>query len=156
MSPQMISPDEALKRLWIDQGIEQKLNAIIDESRKLVDETKVTANLDKTQMSNLLGVALQTESARVVANYIRYQMGRDTKGTTWRAGEFGEKLATHLERLEEEAKAIAQDAAQQAADPPTQADIDRAWIGLVRQFVGQLNRYFVYKRTAEGREEAPK
>lgn len=153
MSLQAISQDEALKRLWIEQGIEEHLNTLIGEARKLVDDTKITTYLDKSQMSNLLGVALQTESALVVVNYIRYQMGRDTKKTGWRAGEFGEKLVAQLEGFKTEAAAIAQDAASRAADPPAQADTDRAWIGLVRQFIGQLNRYFVYKRTAEGREE---
>jgi len=153
MSPQELSPAEALKRLWIAQGIEEKLNSLIIEARSMVESTRVAANLDKTQMNNLLGVALQTESALVVANYVRYQVGRDNKAQTWRAGEFGERLATYLEGLQSEAAAIAHDAAGRAAGSLTPTDTDLAWIGLVRQFIGQLNRYFVYKRTSEGREE---
>ncbi len=47
------------------------------------------ANMDKSQIRNVLNVAEESRSLAVVTNFIRYQLGRSQTGPAWRKNGFG-------------------------------------------------------------------
>ena len=125
------------------------MNGLVRRARKLVDDTDIsTTQMEKHQISNLLGVALDTDSAEVVINFIQYQVGRDARGTNWRAKGFGNRLVRELNDLQNMARSIAgkvQSELEQSKSPQKE-EIDGIWIELVRQYLGQMNRYFYYRK----------
>ncbi len=132
------------RRMAIQYGVEQATNEIIRRMRKLVDDTNVVnSRMEKHQIGNVLAVALETPSVELVKNFILYQAGRDVSGTSWRRANFGEKLVAELDELHQKAEDIAHEVSGQLrAGEPEERDIDEVWIEMVRQCLGQLNRYF--------------
>ncbi len=130
--------------LQVQQGIESAMNSLVRRAQKLVDRTEIqNSNLEKHQLSNLLDVALDTLSAEVVVNFILYQVGRDTTRISWRYQNFGQELARELDKLRND---VAKVIARRIKKRPSDREIDEIWIQLVRQYIGQLNRYFYYRK----------
>ncbi len=139
------------RRMAIQHAVEQFTNEIIRRMRELVDETDVVnSRMEKHQIGNLLSVALETPSVELVKNFIRYQIGRDVSRTSWRKNDFGEKLVQALDQLRDDAEVMARDRsiASHLGDKVQDQDIDELWIEMTRQYLGQLNRYFYYKKEA--------
>ncbi len=138
------------RRMAVQHETEQAINEIIRDMKDLVDnETKIVrSRMEKNQMSNLLSVALETPSVELVKVFILYQAGRDTGGKSWRHENFGEALVKRLDKLEARAKSIAGEVAKklQQTTEPTKEEIEEVWIGLARHYLGQLNRYFYYRK----------
>jgi len=142
------------RRMAIQHAVEQFTNEIIRCMRDLVDETDVVnSRMEKHQIGNLLSVALETPSVELVKNFIRYQIGRDISRTSWRKNDFGEKLVQALDQLRDDAEVMARDRsiARHLGDEVQDQDIDELWIEMTRQYLGQLNRYFYYKKEAAAR-----
>ncbi|HEX9926876.1 MAG TPA: hypothetical protein VGD99_29785 [Anaerolineae bacterium] len=140
---------ELQHRMAIQYEVDQALNKIISDMRGLVDDTKIAQSfMEKNQMSNLLAVALETPSVELVKTFILYQVGRDTGSKNWRYENFGEALVKRLDKLNEDAKSIAN--AVRKTIPllgtPDVTEIEAIWMDLVRQYLGQLNRYFYYRK----------
>ena len=139
------------RRMAIQHAVEQFTNEIIRRMRELVDETDVVkSRMEKHQIVNLLSVALETPSVELVKNFIRYQIGRDVSRTSWRKNDFGEKLVQALDELRDDAEVMVRDRsiARHLGDEVQDQDIDELWIEMTRQYLGQLNRYFYYKKEA--------
>ncbi|TEU18862.1 MAG: hypothetical protein E3J21_05080 [Anaerolineales bacterium] len=138
------------RRMAIRHGVDQTTNTLILRMRELVDDTNVVnSRMEKHQIGNVLAVALETPSVELVKNFVLYQAGRDVSGTSWRKANFGEKLVRELDDLHEEAEGIAHEVSRQLrAGQPEERDIDEVWIEMVRQYLGQLNRYFYYRKEA--------
>ncbi len=137
------------RRMAVQHEIELEMNNLIRDMIVLVDSNKVAeSRMEKHQIKNLLGVALETPSVEVVKQYILYQVGRDAPGSSWRRDDFGGKLVKALDTLRRTAERIAQDVQRQLrlGDKLDNRQIDDAWILLVRAYLGQLNRYFYYRR----------
>jgi len=134
----------------IQHGVDQMTNTLIRRLRKLVDDTNVVnSRMEKHQIGNVLAVALETPSVELVKNFVLYQAGRDVSGTSWRKANFGERLVKELDDLHEEAESIAREVSSQLqVGQPEEGDIDKVWIEMVRQYLGQLNRYFYYRKEA--------
>lgn len=140
------------RRMLVANQIDLLINELIRQVRQLVDKTGVAASqMEKHQFSNLLGVALDTKSVELVKNFIQYQMGRDVRRTTWRAQDFGEQLVRDLDGLRKKAQDIALNLYEDLKldGEPTEREIGEIWIEIARQYVGQLNRYFYYKKEAQ-------
>jgi hypothetical protein len=140
------------RRMLVANQIDLLINELVRQVRQLVDETGVAASqMEKHQFSNLLGVALDTKSVELVKNFIQYQMGRDVRGTAWRAQNFGGQLVRDLDGLRKKAGDIALNLydALELDGEPTEREIGEIWIEVARQYVGQLNRYFYYKKEAQ-------
>jgi len=82
----------------------------------------------------------------VVCAHLRYQIARAREGGSWRYGGGGEKI---LAAIEEDLKSAAERMAGGAAEDvrgsgakPTDDELARAWILLIRQYVGCLGRRF--------------
>jgi hypothetical protein len=136
--------------LRLQNAIEGRLNALTNQAQDLVRDTRLFQSeaMEESQMQNLVSVARETNSAEVVINFILYQIGRDSKNT-WRYSSFGEKLARALRGLKGEAETIVTSVTQKEAEPET---VDEVWIRLIRHYVGQLRRYFHYRKNFKGGE----
>ena len=138
------------RRMLVGELVDRQMNEIVRQVRSLVEETELQASsMEKHQFSNLLGVALETSSVESITNFIHYQMGRDVRGNTWRNRGFGDKLIKDIQGLRGIAAHISQDVAHAVkAGEGSPADVDAIWAELARQYVGQLNRYFYYRKEA--------
>lgn len=146
---------ELRRLMMVRHRIEAAMNGLVRRARKLVDDTDISATqMEKRQISNLLDVALNTDSVEVVINFIHYQVGRDARGTNWRAKGFGNKLVRELNDLQNTASSIAGRVHSELNNErgrgkfPRKEEIDGIWIELVRQYLGQMNRYFYYRKEA--------
>lgn len=144
--------------LAIRQGMDGHLNRLVVNARELIDnfldkeKRPREWDMGPTQMSNLLNVCGETESAEVVIGYVQYQIGRDDKRRNWAWQGFGEELIKRLQARRSEAQALVSNAARKTGHTPVNDAVDHAWMLLVRQYVGHLRRYFTYKRPKkEGR-----
>jgi hypothetical protein len=136
--------------LKIRQGVEAQLSPIVRQVVELVDTTKPEQRGMKTaQLDNFLGVTRETGSVAVVINWVRFQIGREQG--SWHKQQFGETVSSHLFGWNQTAVTIAAEA--YGVDEPTLAQIDPIWIELVRQYAGQLRRYFTYKDFQRQEEE---
>lgn len=138
------------RRMAIQHGVEQATNEIVRRMRNLVDDTNVVnSRMEKHQIGNVLAVALETPSVELVKNFVLYQTGRDVSGTGWRKSNFGEKMVAELDELHKKAEDIAHEVSGQLrAGAPKERDVDEVWVELARQYLGQLNRYFYYRKEA--------
>jgi hypothetical protein len=127
--------------------IEKRLDDIVEKSRKLIHDTKIyekNSKMEESQMRNLLNFAISTDSIKALELFIQYQIGRDTKKTSWRYNDFGRKIINELNSLQNQANEIA----KLTNDNPKQI-----WIELIRNYIGYSNQYFVFKVKTERKEE---
>jgi len=107
------------------------------------------SGMEKSQIRNALNVAEESRSLAVVANFIRYQLGRTQTGPAWRHNGFGLRVIERIESaqgivaLQTEA-ALAQVRKRVGDVPPEAADVLR--YDLMRYYLGYLNRAFYYGR----------
>jgi hypothetical protein len=153
----MMSTDLGLN-LRLQNAIEGRLNTLTTQAQDLVQDTQLfqSEGMEESQMQNLVSVARETDSAEVVVNFILYQVGRDSsrkvrrdEERSWCYSDFGEELAKALRRLKGEAETIVTNVTQQEAQLEM---VDEVWIHLIRHYVGQLRRYFHYRKNFEGGE----
>lgn len=146
---QAIERAELRRRMVIQHQVELMMNRLIQQMMKLVDQDSQVAEsrMEKHQMKNALQVALETPSVEVLKHYILYQVGRDVPGTSWRKDKFGEKLVKELDNLKRDAERITGQVHRELRlEDPTQEQVDETWILMARAFMGQLNRYFYYRK----------
>jgi len=117
--------------------IEKKLDDLIEDARGLVDETGVYKEVEENQMRNLLEMALSVDSVEALKVFIQYQMGRKKLPSA-----FGDALIEKIGGLEKKAKEITK---QQTIDKDV-------WLAMIRQYLGYMNRYFVYRKKEEKEE----
>ncbi len=85
------------------QQIDLKKELLVVEAESLLEKGQVS-QIDRkkfghSQLRNVAAVAAETESPAVVANFIRFQMGRDSKEEGWSRRAGGGGGATQGERL---------------------------------------------------------
>jgi hypothetical protein len=140
---------ELRRRMAVQRRIDLAMNSLIQGMVGLVDkQSQVTGSrMEKHQIKNLLSVALETPSVEVVKHYVLYQVGRDTPGTGWRQDDFGKKLVKALDGLRTDADRITGQVHRDLRlAQPDEAQVDETWMWLVRAYLGQLNRYFYYRK----------
>jgi hypothetical protein len=144
------------RQMLVQYEIDHKTNRLIELMRDLMDKSQASASqMEKHQIGNLLEVATGTESVELVKNFIQYQIGRDVNGKSWRANGFGDKCIQLIDgELKVMARAIAANIVERGKparmpEPEVQAMTDEIWIGLLRQLVGQMNRYFYYQKETQ-------
>lgn len=135
--------------LRVQQRVEAQLSALIRQVRDLVDQTQPQNNdMKRSQLDNFLGVSRETNSVAVVENWVRYQIGR--KQGAWNRRRFGETVLADIAGWQATAEMIAQEVYSQAEAP---AQVERVWITLIRQYAGQLRRYFAYVSQEEAHDD---
>jgi hypothetical protein len=129
-------------RMRVQNGIEKRLNALTAAAVAMIDDTKVyRSDMKENQMQNLVSVTRETDSAEVILNFILYQVGRDDRKNNWRSGDFGVKLEKALRALKSDAGQIV----VQVTGEETPELVEDVWVRLIRQYVGQLRRYFYFR-----------
>lgn len=139
--------------LKINQAIDARLNALLPQMKVLLDETEIwNSKMELHQLQNLLATTQDTGSVEVVKNFIRYQMGRDNQGDSWRksksnAASFGDLVIKALDDLKSVAETIVADC------KGSESDVDWTWMALTRLYLGNLRRYFYYHKRSKSKEE---
>lgn len=120
--------------LQVQRAIRQSEDDLVTWIQDALDKTKY-GDLEESQFRNLVRVADTTDSAEVIKNFIRYQVGRDKK---WGRGE--ESLAT---RLIQDIDGKIKKAAGIIAEC-SQTDFKPIWLELIRRYLGYGSRHLKY------------
>jgi|GEM_PF-1913362 len=97
---------------------------------------------EKSQLAALLGVANETRSARVVVNWVQYQMGRGgAPQRFWKDSKLGDQVKADIEgEILKNANAIAD---QVYGAPSNYEQRSEVHIRLIRLYTGYLRRWLV-------------
>jgi len=116
--------------------IEKRLDDLIEDAQGLVKETEVYKRVEESQIRNLLEIASSVDSIKALEVFIQYQMGRGKLPPN-----FGDRLIEKIKDLGEKSEEITRQRPQERKE---------VWLKMIRQYLGYMNRYFVYKRKEEG------
>jgi len=116
--------------------IEKRLDDLIGDAQELVKETEVYKRVEESQIRNLLEIASSVDSVKALEVFIQYQMGRGKLPP-----DFGDRLIEKIKDLGEKSEEITRQRPQERKE---------VWLKMIRQYLGYMNRYFVYKRKEEG------
>ena len=130
-----ITTDQKVE-LQIQRAIRQSEDDLVTWIQDALDKTKY-GDLEESQFRNLVRVADTTDSAEVIKNFIRYQVGRDKK---WGRGK--ESLA---ERLIQDIDGNIKKTAGIIAEC-SQIDFKPIWLELIRRYLGYGSRHLKYLR----------
>ena len=123
--------------LKIQREIRQVEDDLVIYIQDALDNTKY-GDLKSSQFRNLVQVASNTESAEVIKNFLRYQVGRESK---WGRGKdsLAERIIADINsKIKEHAKAIQTTAKTESYKP--------IWLSLIRLYLGYGARYLMYLR----------
>ncbi|HBL11265.1 MAG TPA: hypothetical protein DD379_07640 [Cyanobacteria bacterium UBA11162] len=125
--------------LQIQKGIRQAEDDLVIWIQDALDNCQYGKSgkeeLEESQFRNLIRVADTTDSAEVIKNFIRYQVGREKK---WGRGK--ESLA---ERIVQDIDGKIKKTAQIIAEC-SQSDFKPIWLELIRRYLGYGSRYLKY------------
>ena len=130
-----ISTEQRIE-LQVQRAIRQSEDDLVTRIQDALDNTKY-GDLEESQFRNLVRVADTTDSAEVIKNFIRYQVGRDKK---WGRGK--ESLA---ERLIQDIDGNIKQTAGIIAEC-SQIDFKPIWLELIRRYLGYGSRHLKYLR----------
>ena len=130
-----ISTEQRIE-LQVQKAIRQTEDDLVIWIQDALDNTKY-GDLEESQFRNLVRVADTTDSAEVIKNFIRYQVGRDKK---WGRGK--ESLA---ERLIQDIDGNIKQTAGIIAEC-SQIDFKPIWLELIRRYLGYGSRHLKYLR----------
>lgn len=145
MPTNALEPATLRRDLLLQEAIDRQLDTLVRQANQtaaLLERTK----MEKSQLRNLLNVAVTSRSPEVVINFIRYQIAREQdKWSRDRQG-FGHKVIEDLrgivaqlaDRVEETVKNEMPDA------PQAETLRHTAYVRLMQLYLGYLNRAFYY------------
>ncbi|MBD2435566.1 hypothetical protein [Nostoc sp. FACHB-110] len=128
---------EQQKQLKIQKGIRQAEDDLVIWVQQALDNKQSYGDLEESQFRNLVRVSDTTDSAEVIKNFLRYQVGRDKKWGKGK-GSLAEKIVEDIDKnIKKSAEIIAE---------CCQADYKPIWLELIRRYLGYGARYLKYKR----------
>ena len=130
-----ISTEQRIE-LQVQRAIRQSEDDLVTWIQDALDKTKY-GDLEESQFRNLVRVSDTTDSAEVIKNFIRYQVGRDKK---WGRGQ--ESLA---ERIIQDIDGNIKKTAGIIAEC-SQIDFKPIWLELIRRYLGYGSRHLKYLR----------
>jgi hypothetical protein len=133
-----ISTEQRIE-LQVQRAIRQSEDDLVTWIQDALDKTKY-GDLEESQFRNLVRVSDTTDSAEVIKNFIRYQVGRDKK---WGRGK--ESLA---ERLIQDIDGNIKKTAGMIAEC-SQIDFKPIWLELIRRYLGYGSRHLKYLRDGQ-------
>lgn len=128
---------ESQTQLAIQKGIRQEEDNLVTLIQTALDKKDTYGKLEESQFRNLLRVAETTESAEVIKNFLRYQVGREDK---WGSGA-GSLAETIIKNISGELNTAAKKIATESKAPGEQKTIH---IQLIRLYLGYGSRYLKY------------
>jgi hypothetical protein len=133
-------------QLKIQKGIREYEDTLVEKIEEAFKQE--FGQLDPSQYQNLLQVALSTESAEVIKNFLRYQVGRDTK---WGRGE--KSLAEAIVRdIQGDLATQSQAIAEAAGDSSRKKAVH---LELIRLYLGYGKRHLTYLKPKNKNEGEP-
>jgi hypothetical protein len=135
--------------LTLDQrrALDRMKEKLVPAAEAFLDASGVLAIKPKdfghSQLRNLIAVANETSSPAVVKNFLRYQMGRDSRGFSWRFESGGTTLGDRLLGDFGTGGVIAE-ALQEIPDLDNPEKQQLASIEMIRQYLGFASRYLRY------------
>lgn len=103
----------------------------------------------KSQLSNLLGVTLETDSVAVVRNWTLYQMGRDrTTKQVWQETGLGDRVVEDIKTMSGYARGVAE---RVYGQDPTSSHVGELHIALLRRYAGYLRRWYIAHMATDSR-----
>lgn len=127
------------KALAIQKGIRQAEDDLVTYIQEALDKKESYGDLKSSQFRNLVQVSYNTESAEVIKNFLRYQVGRDTRKWGRGEGSLSETIISDIDsKIKEKAKAIKEIAEAE--------DHKSIWVQLIRLYLGYGARHLMYLR----------
>lgn len=134
----------------IQQHVGQLIRAAEDFLNGFANSKQLPGDLKSTQMRNLVNVAKEAPHVAVISNFLRYQIGRDNRQSNWGSNQFGSRLIEEIGKIKTIAEKVKEETAAASGE---MFDAEEIHLELVRQFLGYLNRHFVFlKPDAQGRD----
>lgn len=133
-----ITTDQKVE-LQVQRAIRQVEDDLVSWIQDALDKTKY-GDLEESQFRNLVRVADTTDSAEVIKNFIRYQVGRDKK---WGRGKesLAERIIQDIDgNIKKNAGIIAE---------CSQIDFKPIWLELIRRYLGYGSRHLKYLRDGQ-------
>lgn len=132
--------------LALQEALRHQLDPLVHQAER--DAALLEGSgMKENQIRNVLNVAEESRSLAVVANFIRYQLGRSQTGPAWRKNGFGLRVIKQIETsggiVAQQAEAAVKRAAKRVAEIPQEA-LDELRYELMRYYLGYLNRAFIY------------
>ncbi len=121
--------------LKIQRGIRDYEDELVQKIEKAFEQKY--GQLDPSQYQNLVQVALSTESSEVIKNFLRYQVGRDTK---WGRGS-GSLAEAIIKDIQDDLEKQAKNIASAAGDDSKKKDVH---IELIRRYLGYGKRHLTF------------
>lgn len=143
-------PQTLRRELLVQQELDRRLDPLVQRANKAAARLKNSERMEKSQLRNLLNVAVESRSVEVVVNFIRYQIARSE---AWGRGpnDFGHRviddIRTEMKRLAAEATNEVQrqlGAEAQPSDTAARELEGEIYIRMVQLYLGYLNRAFYY------------
>ncbi|VVB88730.1 Uncharacterised protein [uncultured archaeon] len=119
----------------LKQKIDDELDWLIEDGKKLIDdkwESIKKENVEEAQMRNLLEMGTTSDSLKALELFIQYQIGRRKLPK-----DFGNQLIQKINVLTNKASEISKNHSEHKKE---------VLLRLVRQYLGHMNRYFVYRK----------
>ncbi len=148
------------------RAIDQAKELLVPSAEELLDQAKVvdlnSKKFGHSQLRNVTAVAQETESPKVVVNFIRYQIGRSARGRQWQYNGFGLRVIQDIEEgvVHEQAKAAGLQAVERITKSGGEADAqalcEAAYMPLTRYYLGYLNRAFYFCDKTEAANQGQK
>ncbi len=125
--------------LQIQKGIRQAEDDLVLWIQAALDTTQY-GNLEESQFRNLVRVADTTDSAEVIKNFIRYQVGRDKKWGRGK-GSLAERIIQDIDgNIKKNAQSIAES---------SQGELKQVWLELIRRYLGYGSRHLKYLKDGQ-------
>ena len=143
-----LDPTTLRRELLLEQAINRQLDDLVRQANLTAALLKTQEKMEKNQLRNLLNVAIESRSAEVVVNFIRYQIARNESAWGRQPESFGHQLIAvirgRIKELAQQAASDVQKAEPQAVE--SSALFDSAYVRLMQLYLGYLNRAFYYAK----------
>src|SRR5437868_4091498 len=124
------------------KAVSEQIDELIRAASRNVAKLQSAEEMRESQIRNLVNLAAASRSVEEVTNFIRYQIGRDTKGKTWAYNGFGKAVITDIETGQ------AREALEAVIRDVPGADLVAVRSELIALYLGYLNRCFIYASKA--------
>lgn len=140
-----LEPGALRRDLLLQEALDKQLDPLVRQANQTAAMLKGT-NMEKSQLRNLLNVAVTSRSPEVVINFIRYQIGREKDKWGRDDNSFGHTVINDLRGIVKElASKVVEHVTVRMPDAPQAETLpDIAYVRLMQLYLGYLNRAFYY------------
>ena len=124
------------------KAVSEQIDELIRAASRNVAKLQGAEEMRESQIRNLVNLAATSRSVEEVTNFIRYQIGPDTKGKTWSHNGFGKAVIDDI-KTGQVRKAL-----DVVVKKVPDADLAAVYSELIALYLGYLNRCFIYASKA--------